>query len=58
MTTLEQQIDCALETASKCRHEAGIIRQCGIFPEVVNWLMENAKAAERWAVKQARSNAT
>jgi hypothetical protein len=48
----ERDIDAALETASNCRRDAAIYRQMKMFPELVKWLIENAKAAERWATKR------
>jgi len=49
--TRERDIDAALETASECRKWASIYRQIG-FKELAKWLLENAKAAERWATKR------
>lgn len=46
------EIDAALETASECRQEAARLRQVKMFPELVRWLEQNAKAAERWAAKR------
>jgi hypothetical protein len=50
--TRDRDIDAALETAAACRVEASPIRQTGIFAEYARWLLENARAAERWAVKR------
>ena len=48
----ERDIDAAMETASACRVEASKLKQCKVFPEYQRWLLENAKAAERWAMKR------
>jgi hypothetical protein len=50
-TTRERDIDAALETASNCRRDASIYRQMG-FTVLAQWLIENAKAAEKWATKR------
>lgn len=47
----ERDIDAALETASECRRDASVYRQLGFFT-LATWLMENAKAAERWATRR------
>jgi hypothetical protein len=44
----ERDIDAALETAAECRRDASVYRQLG-FRELSRWLLENARAAERWA---------
>ncbi|MDR3533976.1 MAG: hypothetical protein P4L90_25850 [Rhodopila sp.] len=50
----EADIDAALETASNCRLEASRLKQCGpMFAIPVKWHLDNAKAAERWAVKRS-----
>jgi hypothetical protein len=51
-TTRERDIDAALETASACRMDASMIKQTGLWPDYAKWLLENAKAAERWATKR------
>jgi hypothetical protein len=47
----EEEIDAALETASKCRLDASVYRQLG-FLVLADWLTKNAAAAERWATKR------
>ncbi len=50
-------IDAALETASNCRLEASRLKQCGpMFAILVKWHLDNAKAAERWAVEISRAS--
>ncbi len=49
--TREKEIDAALETASNCRRDASIMRQLG-FAAYAQWLLNNAKQAERWAAKR------
>jgi hypothetical protein len=49
----ERDIDAAMETASNCRLEASKLRQAGPqFATLAKWHLENAKAAEKWAVKR------
>lgn len=43
------EIDAALETASNCRLEASRMKQLG-FKELAKWFLQNAKAAEKWAI--------
>lgn len=51
-TTAAQE--CAMETASACRLEASRLKQLGMFKEYATWLLENAKAAERWLSRGGR----
>lgn len=52
--TIGRDIDAALETASSCRLEASRLKQCGTqFVTLAKWHLDNAKAAERWAVKRS-----
>lgn len=50
----ERDVDAAMETASRCRQDASIFRQAGMT-DYAKWLLENAKAAERWAVQRTRT---
>lgn len=50
MAFSEQAQDCAIETITACRLEASKLKQLKIMPEYVAWLLDNAKAAERWLV--------
>lgn len=56
-TGIARAINEAHETASRCRAEAAIIKQTGMFQEYQNWLTDNAKEAERWAIRQAKKPA-
>lgn len=49
--TREEEIDAAMETAAKCRADASTYRQIG-WKIYADWLLANAKAAERWAAKR------
>lgn len=49
--TRECDIDETLATAARCRADASIYRQMG-FVVVASWLIDNARAAERWATKR------
>lgn len=40
-----------MQTVAACRLEASRQKQIGTFKEYAAWLLENAKAAERWLVK-------
>lgn len=50
----EREIDEAMETASRCRLLSSQVRQLGLFDAYADWLRDNAKGAERWAVKAAK----
>lgn len=47
---IERSINAAHETASECRAFAAILKQTKMFPDYVDWLNQNARAAERWAM--------
>lgn len=50
---VERDIDAAMETASNSRVAASEYRQAS-FHVLAEWLLANAKAAERWAVKRSK----
>jgi len=45
-------MECASETAQRCRREASEYRQLG-FGALASFCADNAKGAERWLVKAA-----
>lgn len=47
-----EEILAAMETVANCRLEASRLRQCGLFPDYVKWLIDNANAAEQWAARR------
>lgn len=54
MTDINDAINEAHETASRCRADAARIKHTGMFAEYRAWLLENAKNAERWGIKKAK----
>lgn len=48
--TRSEEIDAALETASRCRLQASRAKQLG-FIEFARWLNKNAGNAESWAAR-------
>lgn len=48
-----RDMEAAIETASICRQRASECRQLG-FRAYADWLLENAKGAERWLLKAGK----
>lgn len=51
-TARERDIDAALESASAYRVDVSMIQHARMWPDYAKWLLENARAAERWATKR------
>lgn len=49
--TRAEEIDAAMETASRCRRVASVYRQIG-FKELAKEILRNAANAEKWAAKR------
>lgn len=49
----DTQVDRAMQEASSLREKASLYQQMG-WPLIARFCLENAKAAERWAVSIAR----
>lgn len=52
--THDNKINAAMETASNCRRDASIMRQAG-FKVYAQWLLSNAKNAERWTAQAPKN---